>query len=244
VRCSTKPERSSVAEHEHFGGFGDEAVAFLDGLGKDNTRSYFDAHRAIYERDLLAPLRLLVLDVADELRATVAPNLEADPTVGKSLFRINRDTRFSKDKTPYHPWLDAIWWEGHDDARRAPAFIFRIAADHLVVGAGVMAFRDSWRDRFREAVAADTTGERLVAALDAITATHADAEVTQPTRVRVPAPYQAAHPRAELLRLDGLHVSRRLPHPAERSSPRFATWVARELAAFSPVHRWLVDNLT
>lgn len=237
-----KPGPSSVAEH--FEGFSDQAVAFLDGLARDNTRSYFAAHRAIYERDLLAPLRLFVPDVGDELRATVAPQLQAEPTVGKSLFRINRDTRFSKDKTPYHPWLHVIWWEGHEDARRAPAFIFRLAADHLVVGAGVMAFRDSWRDRFRQAVATDATGERLAAALHTFTAAHADAEVSQPTRKRVPAPYPADHPRAALLRLDGIHVSRRLPHPAERSNSRFATWVAGQVAGFAPVHRWLVDNLT
>lgn len=88
---------------EHFGGFPDEAIAFLAGLGQDNTRSYFDAHRAIHERDLRAPLRLFVSDVADELRTTVAPRVQAEPAVGKSLFRITRDTRFSNDKTPYHP---------------------------------------------------------------------------------------------------------------------------------------------
>ncbi len=229
---------------EGFEGFADDAIAFLRGLGEDNSRSYFDVHRATYERSLLTPLRLLVGEVADQLRASVAPELQAEPTVGKSLFRINRDTRFAKDKTPYNPWVDAIWWEGHDDARRAPAFIFRLAADYVIVGAGVMAFRDGWRDRFRHAVAAEASGGRLAEALGAITSSYPDAEVTQPTRKRVPAPYPADHPRAGLLRLDGLHVSRRLPQPTERSTARFASWVAVQLEPFAPVHRWLVDNLT
>jgi uncharacterized protein (DUF2461 family) len=114
-----------------------------------------------YERDLAVPIRLLVTDVAQRLRATIAPALQAEPTVGKSLFRINRDLRFSKDKPPYHPWIDAIWWEGEADARQAPAFIFRLVADHLVLGAEILRLRGSQLDRYRRAVADPHTGEPL-----------------------------------------------------------------------------------
>ena len=229
---------------ERFGGFPPQGIGFLAGLAADNTRTFFEAHRATYERELAAPIRPFVTEVADRLRTSVAPDLQAAPTVGKSLFRINRDLRFAKDKTPYNPWIDAIWWEGHTDARRAPAFIFRLAADHVVVGAGIMGRRGPRLDRYRRAVADPHTGGALGSVLDQLRDTHADVQLTQPTRQRVPSPYPQDHPRGELLRLDALHASRHLAHPDSIGTPRFADWTADHLQPFAPLHRWLVDNLT
>ena len=226
---------------EHFAGFPSGGLAFLAGLAADNSRSFFDTRRRTYERDLLAPMRLFVTDVADLLRSTVAPAIQAEPSVGKSLFRINRDTRFTKDKTPYHTWMDAIWWEGHPEARRSPAFIFRLASDHLVVGTGIMGLQ---LERYRRAVADDAEGNTLQAALAHLTKAHPDTEITAPTRKRVPAPYPQDHPRRDLLRLDTLHASRTLPLPADVSTGEFAHWTADRLRPFAPVHRWLVDHLT
>lgn len=228
---------------DRFGGFPPDGIAFLAGLAADNSRAFFDANRGVYERELAAPVRLFVTDVADRLRASVAPGLQAEPTVGRSLFRINRDLRFTKDKTPYNPWIDAIWWEGHPEARRAPAFIFRLAADHVVVGAGVMGLRGGQLDRFRHAVADPHTGSALHGTLDQLLDTQPDTELTQPTRKRVPSPYPQDHPRRELLRLDQLHASRQFAHPGSVNTPGFADWTADHLEPFSRLHRWMVDNL-
>ena len=229
---------------ERFAGFPAEGIEFLAGLAADNTRGFFDARRDVYHRDLAAPIRLFVTDVADRLRASVAPALRAEPAVGKSLFRINRDLRFSKDKTPYNPWIDAIWWEGHPDARQAPAFIFRLAADHIVVGAGIMGLRGDQLKRYRQAVADPPTGAALRTAIDQIRGAHPDTRVTEPTRKRVPAPYPQDHPHGDLLRLDALHASRSLAHPEEIDTDRFTAWTADHLQPFAAVHTWLVDNLT
>jgi uncharacterized protein (TIGR02453 family) len=229
---------------ERFTGFPPGGIAFLAGLAVDNTRSYFDAHRHTYEHDLAVPIRLLVTDVAERLRATIAPALQADPTVGKSLFRINRDLRFSKDKTPYHPWIDAVWWEGLVDARQAPAFIFRLAADHIVLGAGIMGLRGSQLERYRRAVADPRTGQALRSILDQLRAAGPDIEITEPDRKRVPAPYPPDHPRGDLLRRDSLHASRRLAHPSNIDTSRFSRWTADHLSTFRPLHQWLVNHLT
>lgn len=89
-------------------GFSMAAVDFLDGLRTTNTKEYFEARPAIYEEHVLSPARLLVGEVGDELRATVSPGIRSVPRVGQSLFRINRDRRFSTDRTPYHPWVDIV----------------------------------------------------------------------------------------------------------------------------------------
>ena len=143
---------------EAFTGFPPSGVAFLAGLAADNTKAYFDRNRGTYANDVAAPLQALVVAVGQRLRDRAGRDVCFDPTIGKSLFRVNRDTRFSADKTPCHPWVDAIWWAGLHDARRTPAFIFRLSAGGLVAGAGITGLRDTHLDRYRTAVADDSSG--------------------------------------------------------------------------------------
>jgi uncharacterized protein (TIGR02453 family) len=227
-----------------FTGFPPAGIAFLAGLAADNIRAYFDRNRGTYANDVATPLRALVTAVGQRLRDTACPDLCFDPAVGKSLFRINRDTRFSADKTPYHPWADAIWWAGLHNARRAPAFIFRLGADGLVAGAGIMGLRDTQLGRYRTAVAGDSTGLALDDLLNQLAATLPDVEITEPARKRVPAPYPQDHPRRDLLRCDSLHASVRRDHPATLSSPQFADTLTGLLTPFAQLHRWLVDHVT
>jgi uncharacterized protein (TIGR02453 family) len=229
---------------EAFGGFPPSGIAFLAGLAADNTKAYFDRNRGTYADDVTAPLRALVVAVGQRLREGACQDVCFDPTVGKSLFRINRDTRFSADKTPYHPWVDAIWWTGLRDARRAPAFIFRLSADGLIAGAGIMGLRDTQLDRYRTAVADETSGRALDDLLNELSAALPDVAVTEPARKRVPAPYPQDHPRRDLLRCDSLHASVQRAHPATIASAEFADTLAGLLTPFARLHRWLVDHVT
>jgi uncharacterized protein (TIGR02453 family) len=227
-----------------FPGFSAAAVGFLEGLGKCNTRDYFEAHRPIYVQHVLSPVRLLVTEVGDELRARVSPGIRSDPRTGRSLFRMNRDLRFSNDRTPYHPWVDVIWWEGGDAARESPAFLFRFASDHLIVGAGITAMRERTLARYRCAVDDDEHGESLRAAIGEVTAVSDTIQVSTPGRKRVPPPYRDDHPRRDLLRLESVLAWERLELPAELDTMTFAHWLAIRHARFSPLHRWLVANVT
>lgn len=74
-----------------FTGFPPTGIAFLSGLAADNARTYFNANRDTYRNDLAAPLRALVVAVGERLRDTAVQDLCFEPSVGKSLFRINRD---------------------------------------------------------------------------------------------------------------------------------------------------------
>jgi len=229
---------------ETFTGFPPSGIAFLGGLAADNTKAYFDGNRDTYSDDVAAPLRALVVAVGQRLREGTGRDVCFEPTVGKSLFRINRDTRFSADKTPYHPWVDAIWWAGLHDARRAPAFIFRLSGGSRIAGAGITGLRDTHLDRYRTAVAGDSSGRALHALLNELSATLPDVEITEPARKRVPAPYPQDHPRRDLLRCDSLHASVQRPHPPTLASPEFADTLTGLLTPFAQLHRWLVDHVT
>ncbi len=90
-----------------FSGITPAAFAFLRGLASNQTKAWFDAHKSAYERDLKRPLGLLVEALAAEFDRTGLP-LTGDAK--RSLFRINRDVRFSKDKSPYKTNAGAIWF--------------------------------------------------------------------------------------------------------------------------------------
>ena len=82
-----------------FSGFTKQTVRFYADLGKNNNKPWFEDHRAVYEAHVLAPARLFVTAMGVRLK-TVVPGIVAVPAVNKSIFRINRDTRFSLDPSP------------------------------------------------------------------------------------------------------------------------------------------------
>jgi len=98
-----------MAEHEldvrHFTGFSRQAFLFLRDLKANNDKAWFKAHRPDYEQYLLQPLRDLVTDLTDAM-LDIDPCFEVAPTVNKTISRIHRDTRFSRDKSPYR---DCMW---------------------------------------------------------------------------------------------------------------------------------------
>ncbi|MEL6890495.1 MAG: DUF2461 family protein, partial [Actinomycetota bacterium] len=194
----------------------------------------------VYDEQVARPLKQLVVAVGERLAAGPAQEIEYEPKIGRSMFRINRDLRFSKDKTPYHPHLDVAWWQG-EHAKTSPGFIMRIRHDEVLTGVGVFALADDRLARFRDAVVGPP-GEQLVALLDDTRRSVKGAALSEPTRKRVPKGFDPDHPRADLLRFDGLHMSGVEPVPASITSARFAGWVADRLAKYAGIHRWLVDH--
>lgn len=108
-----KKSATSATEGE-FSGFSSQALRFLRDLKKNNDRAWFAPRKELYERELLAPLKALTLDLASALRKAKIP-IDIDPRrVG---FRIYRDVRFSPDKSPYKTNLGTyLPYRGRRDA--------------------------------------------------------------------------------------------------------------------------------
>ena len=96
-----------------FGGFRPAAFQFLRDLARNNEKAWFDANRDVYEREVREPMRRLV-ETLDAKLGSIAPEIIGDPK--RSMFRIHRDIRFSKDKSPYK--TNAGAWLYHRDAGR------------------------------------------------------------------------------------------------------------------------------
>ena len=106
---------------------------FLDGLSKNNNKEWFEKNRSIYENEVKAPFRKLVEDLTVKLSKDL-PVLNRD--VSKSIFRINRDIRFSKDKSPYKNYLAAIFSRNGTKDQDYPGFYLHFGSDEILVGGG------------------------------------------------------------------------------------------------------------
>lgn len=117
--------------------FTEETFRFLQQLGRHNSREWFHAHKPMYEAHVREPFRRLLVDLQPAL-AEVSLHYRADPkAMGGSLFRIHRDTRFSKDKTPYKTWQSARLFHERNRQVEAPGFYIRVQGGRSFVGAGL-----------------------------------------------------------------------------------------------------------
>lgn len=117
--------------------FSDKSFRFFHDLARNNSREWFQANKARYEADVRDPALALIGDLAEPL-ATVSPHFRAETkAVGGSLFRIQRDTRFANDKTPYKTWLGLRLFHERGRQTTAPVFYFHLQPGNNFVGAGV-----------------------------------------------------------------------------------------------------------
>ena len=95
---------------QNFSGFSQEVISFYNELALNNDRDWFNAHKSVYTEKVLEPAQGFVLAMGERLRM-LSPNIIADPRTNGSgsIFRIYKDTRFSKDKTPYKTFLGDLF---------------------------------------------------------------------------------------------------------------------------------------
>ena len=117
--------------------FSDATFKFLRALARHNDREWFHAHKADYESHVRGPFQRLLTDLRPSL-AEVSTHYRADPkTVGGSLFRIQRDTRFANDKAPYKSWQGARLFHERGRQVEAPSFYLHVQPGNCFVGAGL-----------------------------------------------------------------------------------------------------------
>ena len=221
-----------------FSGFSPEAIQFLADLAANNDRAWFQPRKADYERLLKGPLEALVAALAERFEARGIP-LQADPK--RSPFRIYRDTRFSKDKSPYKTNVGASfpWIENRvaDDPAHGNGAYFHFQPGEMYAGGGMWMPDRPRIEALRQAVLEDP--DRVRSALEDPSFTSMFGSVrTHEELKRVPSGYPADHPMAHLFRWKDLVFSRRLTDD-EVLSPDLPDLLAETYAAGVPVFRFL-----
>lgn len=113
--------------------FSKEFIRFFKELKKNNTSAWFNENRKLYEKEVKEPFKKLVDEVIQQIRAV-------DPEVGieasDAIFRINRDIRFAKDKSPYNTHVSANISRYGRNGKDYPGFYFQLSSDKILVGGG------------------------------------------------------------------------------------------------------------
>jgi len=200
-----------------FDGWKGDFVGFFRGLELDNSKRYFEAHRRQYEVDVRKPMEELVA--------------ELEPLLGGSkIFRINRDIRFSADKSPYKLNIAAV----------VGTFYIHLDAHQLFLGTGAHNPDNAWLRRYREAVASPL-GEELV---NLVTRMRTDGiNVGGNPLKTAPRAYPPDHPRIDLLRWREVVAGRRFP-----IEPWIATTAAKDRVVktwdiMRPFADWLTEHV-
>jgi uncharacterized protein (TIGR02453 family) len=223
-----------------FQGFPSSGLSFLDDLGRNNERDWFEAHRKAWD-DEIVPAMTAWCGELQQMLLDVMPRLQFVPRIGGSLYRLNRDTRFSKDKRPYKTHVAALLWEGREK-HDAPGVYLHVAPDEVIFGGGLHVFEEGRLDRWRKLLQNEKSSERLTEAMATAKKAGLKIEGTEPLQ-RAPHGFNAEHPRLELSRYKGLTVGK-TQKPGAWLHVREALEKSEAMArAYAPLHCWMRDEL-
>jgi uncharacterized protein (TIGR02453 family) len=198
-----------------FSGWPEAALDFYEDLENDNSKSYWTAHKAIYDEAVFRPMAELTDELAEEFGDV-------------KIFRPNRDIRFSADKSPYKTAIGARIGNGY----------VQLSASGLSAGNGMYHLAADQLERYRQAVAADLTGhelERTIAGVEG----HEVGVHGRDVLKKAPRGFPADHPRIELLKYKGLVAWRDWPVEPWLSTPAAMERVREFLTVTRPLADWL-----
>lgn len=224
--------------------FSRAALTFFKGLQKNNNKAWFEAHRAEYENEVREPMRGLIEEMNVRF-ARFAPEVGGDPR--RSMFRINRDIRFSRDKSPYK--THAACWFNHRSASTkvggqahegSAGFYFHLQPGKSFVGAGLWMPPRPQLNALRVAIAEDHAGfERMVRSLKRFGGL---SDEHGAMLKRMPRGYGEDHAAAKWLKYQSFTSGRAL-RDSDVVGPRLPALLARQFEGLLPLVRWLNDAL-
>jgi uncharacterized protein (TIGR02453 family) len=136
---------------KYFKGFSSATIDFLRNLSENNNKIWFEENKDSYKRLLLAPMQALVMDMNNYI-LSIDPSIDVTPSAGKTISRIHRDTRFSKDKSPYKDTMWITFKRPSEDWSSNPAFFFEISPNSYRYGMGFFSATPHTMELFRESI--------------------------------------------------------------------------------------------
>jgi uncharacterized protein (TIGR02453 family) len=219
--------------------FTKRALHFLRQLKTHNEKPWFEAHREEYELELREPMRALIADMDTRLRR-FAPEIGGDPK--RSMFRIHRDIRFSKDKSPYKTHA-ACWFHhrstsgrvGSDAPEGSAGFYFHLEPGKSIMGAGLWMPARPQLNKLRDAIVDDPGRfDRIARGLTRRFGGLDDESMLK----RMPRGYAEDEPGAKWLRYQSFTAGRRLTD-SQVTSAALPALLQKDFTGMLPLVRWL-----
>lgn len=220
-----------------FAGFPPDALTFLRQLRRKNNRDWFNKNKQRYTGGLKEPMESLLLDLAERMKAFM-PGIEIDPK--KAPYRIYRDIRFSKDKTPYKTHYGASFTVAGRDRKYDPGYYFHIAPEEIIVAGGAYWLSPAQLKTVRAAIDADAASLHALLGAKPLTK-HFPGGLAGETLTRPPRGYSAGDPEIDLLKHKQMYFWTKLD-PALALQPDFAETLAAHFHAAAPFTQWLLEK--
>jgi uncharacterized protein (TIGR02453 family) len=222
-----------------FNGFSNQTINFFKDLKKNNTKLWFEKNREIFDHYVMPESQLFVVAMGEKLEK-IAPDIVAIPKTDKSIFRIYRDVRFSKDKTPYKTHLGIFFWEGPFKKMECSGFYFQLQPEKLFLGVGMHMIPKNLLQIYRDSVVHSTYGEALVKAIKKI---QKNKEYTLGWKQykKTPRGFDDSHPNAEYLLYGGIGFQYEESPADIVHSKDLVDFVFKKFKDMSPIHTWLRD---
>lgn len=230
---------------ETFRGFSRGALTFLRQLKRNNRREWFQAHKETFDHEIAAPMKLLVEEL-DVRFGTFAPELHGDPK--RSVFRIYRDVRFSKDKSPYK--THAACWFSHRNASHGvggethgggAGFYFHLEPGGSMVASGIWMPPRPTLNRLRDSIAAKPA--EFEKSMSATGFKRRFGKLSEEAMLtRLPRGFAPGHPAEPWLRYQSFTVHAMLTDK-DVLDRRLADRIEKDYATMLPFVRWLNKSL-
>jgi uncharacterized protein (TIGR02453 family) len=221
--------------------FPQSTIKFLAALSKNNNKEWFEKNRARYDFELLQPAMQFVIDVGEKL-SELSQNINAIPKIDKSVFRLYRDVRFSKNKAPFKTNLGLYFWEGHGKKMECSGFYFHIEPKLFFLGTGMYLFTKDQLKEYREVVSEPAKGKQLMDILSTLLK-NKNFKLGGRTYKKTPRGYDSEYKYQELLLHNGLYIyyeSANFDDLINKDPVKFAFKFFKEMYS---IHKWFVENL-
>jgi uncharacterized protein (TIGR02453 family) len=203
-----------------FRGWPAEAIEFYEGLEADNSKTYWNENKAMYESCVRGPMTELLAELSSEFGAS-------------KLFRPYRDVRFSSDKAPYKTTIAATLGDGS---------YIQLSAEGLGVGCGMWMMAPDQLERYRQAVSSERTGPGFVNLLVTLRSGGIEAGGHNSLKT-APKGYPKDHPRIELLRYKGVTAWRQWPPGPWLGKAGAKDRLVKFLRTSQPLNDWLDSHV-
>ena len=216
-----------------FPGFPREAMQFFRGLARNNNRDWFQPRKQIFEDQVKQPMRELV-EALNAAMTGFAPQYVTDPA--KAIYRFYRDTRFSKDKSPYKQQIAASFPRRGLERHGAGGFYFAVSHKEVAIGGGVYMPPPETLRAIRAHIAGHPEDLRRVT--DNRTVRKLLGELQGEQLSRVPKGFACDHPAEDLLRMKQFLLYIELP-PDCATTPRLFREIESRFRAMTPFLEFL-----
>jgi len=224
-----------------FKGFPKKGLDFFRDLREYNNRDWFNENKNVYIENVIAPAQSFIVELGEKLSKTLE-NIRYDTraTGSGSIMRINKDVRFSKDKTPYRTRLGIIFWEGPGKKMDHSGFHLGLGDNMLVVHGGMHGFSKAMLSKYRDAIVQEETGEELIEIITKLKSS--GYSIGGSYYKRVPRGYSPEHERADFLLHNALYAEySKIPRKVI-GTPELIDQCLLHFKAMFPLHNWLVER--